>query len=398
MTAPPTAAAQHGFCDAIGVIRGNCQNCHGASRMYGAPMSMVTYDDLQKPAVTDATKKVYQLVALRIHDANKPMPPSGFSRLADPDLATLDGWIGGGALPGADPTCGGAATANPPAGTGAPVVNAPPTQQPDFVWPEDCETHYTLLISNGAPGTKQSVQPGQEVHTSVNFTPPWTGAVQSIAFKPITDNAKIIHHWILYSADGAFLTGWAPGSDGTRIPLPSDVGMYLPPSGQMRMDIHYNNLGGTTVEQDASGVEMCVISTASKFRKNTATVVGISGNANAPAHQRVDNATTCTVTASMGSATLIYNSPHMHMLGVHAKFELIQGGKTTVLHDAPFSFDDQHNWVLDPRVTVMSGDKFTVTCSYQNDTNKAVTFGENTGNEMCFNFVTVYPKGGFSCR
>jgi hypothetical protein len=26
-----------------------------------------------------------------------------------------------------------------------------------------------------------------------------------------------------------------------------------------------------------------------------------------------------------------------------------------------------------------------------------VTFGENTENEMCFNFILVYPKGGFSC-
>ncbi|MET0384957.1 MAG: hypothetical protein ABW321_03310 [Polyangiales bacterium] len=38
-----------------------------------------------------------------------------------------------------------------------------------------------------------------------------------------------------------------------------------------------------------------------------------------------------------------------------------------------------------------------ITCSYQNDTDRAAGFGENTGDEMCFNFVMVYPKDNFGC-
>jgi hypothetical protein len=386
---PGTATAAEGsFCSTIGVMRNRCQTCHGATRQFGAPMSLVTYDDLKKPAFSDPTKKVYQLVGTRIHDTAKPMPPSGNPTLQAGEIATIDAFVKADAPAPSDPTCGGA-----PA---APTENPAPATE--VKWPDDCDAHYQMLSYSGSPGTKYTIQPGQEIHPQVMIAIPWKGEVQAVAFRPIVDNSKVLHHWILNGADGTFITGWAPGGQGNKTPLPADVGMYMPSSGQLRLDMHYNNLTGTAAEQDASGVEVCVISDKAKFRKNTATVVGIIGNANAPAHQHVDNATTCTVTASMGTATLIGNSPHMHLLGVHAKFELTQDGKQTVLHDDAFSFDDQHSWPLDPAVTVKTGDKFTVTCSYTNNTDKGATFGENTGNEMCFNFVTVYPKGGFSCR
>jgi hypothetical protein len=396
------AAAPAAFCAALGVIRNKCQTCHSAQRMFGAPMSLVTYDDLQKPAVTDPSKKVYQLVSARIHDATHPMPPINNPTLDASELAKMDGWIAGGALPGADPTCPNLAAApTPTQATSNPAGAAPPNTTPDadgYPWPNDCEKHYKLLIYSGTQGAgqKMSVAASMESHPQVSITPPWKGDVQALAFKPITDNAKVLHHWILYAPDGTFIMGWAPGNTGSQ-PLPDDVGVYLPSSGNMRMDVHYNNLGGNSVEQDASGVEVCTIETPSKFRKNLASVQGVMGNANVPAHQHVDNTTTCTVKADMGSATILANSPHMHKLGTHAKFVLTQGGMDTVLRDAPFSFEDQRSYNFTPPVVVKSGDKLTVTCSFTNDTNKAVGFGENTEDEMCFNFILVYPRGHFSC-
>ena len=165
----------------------------------------------------------------------------------------------------------------------------------------------------------------------------------------------------------------------------------------MRMDVHYNNLGGTQTEMDASGLEVCTIETPSKFRKNVASVEGIVGNATVPAHQMVDNTSSCMVTTSMGSATVLTNSPHMHKYGTHAKLVITQNGQDTMLHDAAFSFEDQRAYALQPSLVVKSGDKFTITCSYNNTSDRTVTFGENTEDEMCFNFILVYPRGGFSC-
>jgi hypothetical protein len=76
---------------------------------------------------------------------------------------------------------------------------------------------------------------------------------------------------------------------------------------------------------------------------------------------------------------------------------ITQDGKDTMLHDAPFSFEDQRAYSMAPALVVKSGDKFTITCSYNNTSDRTVTFGENTEDEMCFNFILVYPRGGFSC-
>jgi hypothetical protein len=217
-------------------------------------------------------------------------------------------------------------------------------------------------------------------------------------FKPITDNPKVLHHWIMYAGDGAFLAGWAPGNDESKNQLPADVGMYLPSGSgaQLRLDVHYNNVGGTTAETDASGVEVCVVSTASKLRKNIATTYGFTASANAPAHStNYDDVATCTVN---GTAHVISGSPHMHKLGVHAKLVLTQGGQQKVVHDAPFSFDDQRIYPWNPELLLSTGDQVQTTCTYTNPTDQNVSFGPNTENEMCFNFVLYYPKGGFTCR
>lgn len=294
---------------------------------------------------------------------------------------------------GASGSAGSAATTNP--SSGVEVSGSAGSND----WPADCEQHYRFLANTNGTG-KYSVPAGTQQHPQFFFTPTWSGNVQALKFKPITDNDRVLHHWIMYSGtDGAFLSGWAPGNDGGG-DLPPDVGMYVP-SGSgatLRLDVHYNNVGGTAAEQDASGVEVCIVSTPSKLRPNTATVQGLTASATVGAHMMVDNTATCRVTASMGPVHLLSNSPHMHKLGVYAKLVLTQAGQQMVLHDAPFSFDEQRIYPFRPDVVVNTGDSFATTCSYNNTTDQTVRFGQNTENEMCFNFVLYYPKGGFSCR
>ncbi len=414
-TGSPTTSGAGSWCDALAVLRNPCQQCHGSQRMFGAPMSMVTYKDMIAPAVSDNTKKVYQLVRVRIHDAQKPMPPSGFAALTAPQLAALDSWIDAGALPGADPTCAGsggtgaagAGGMQTPAGgstgaAGAGGSTMDPTTDPgnpnSAEWPADCEAHYTFLASGTGGTGKYSIPAGTEQHPSFNFPVPWTTEVQGVAYKPVVDNGKVLHHWILYGGDGAFLAGWAPGN--TSGSVPSDVGIYLPngAGASLRLDVHYNNLGGMQTETDASGVEFCVISDPSKMRPHTATTYGIIGDATAPAHQMVDNTTNCMVSASMGEVHLIGESPHMHRLGVHAKLLLTRStGEQVVVHDMPFDFNEQRAYGITPDLVVNTGDQFAITCSYDNTTDTNVYFGQNTEDEMCFNFVMYWPKGGFTC-
>jgi len=350
-------------------------------------MPLTSYADLRAPALSDSNQSVYQRVQSRIHDPQRPMPPGG---MPSEDLALLDNWLAQGA--DEDPSC----AAQPPA--------LQPEVTPEFQWPSDCEEFYTVTTSDSSDHTKKySVAPGAEEHPQFIFDAPWgNDNVQVLAYRPITDNARVLHHWILYEnastgifaggLGGKFLLGWAPGSQGNTDGMPPEVGLYMPGGKQsLRLDVHYYNLASNQPELDQSGLEMCITRTP---RKYTATVIGLTGNATAKVG-RSDNATSCTA-AVTGDVRFLSVSPHMHKLGVHAKLEQTRNGQTTALHDDAFDFNDQRVWPLD-NLQIQSGDVLTTTCSYENDTGRVVAFGQNSDDEMCFNFVTYYPMGSFSC-
>jgi hypothetical protein len=82
----------------------------------------------------------------------------------------------------------------------------------------------------------------------------------------------------------------------------------------------------------------------------------------------------------------------------HMKFTLERAdGEKIVMHDQSFNFEEQGQFDLKEPLQVNKGDKLITTCTYDNDTDKTVTFGENTGNEMCFNFALYYPQGALKC-
>jgi hypothetical protein len=312
----------------------------------------------------------------------------------------------GAEFPGATAAAGGAAPVTTPVAMQGGAA-APPTPATGD-WPADCEEHYRILVFPSGQGLgstdKVSVPAGMEIHPQYVFQSPWgTAEVQAVKFNPVTDNPKVLHHWILNgppigstssNAATKFISGWAPGQSGD--PLPMDVGMYLP-SGSLRLDVHYNNLTGTATEMDKSGVEICVIKNKANFRKNTAAVIGLVGSASVPAHStNYSMPVTCTATTKGGPVYFLGSSPHMHKLGVHGYLGLTSGGKKTALVDTDFSFGDQKIYPLD-HVAINTGDQLTTTCTFTNPGNAAVSFGENTGNEMCFNFTTYYPMGNLTC-
>src|SRR5262245_26795932 len=87
---PPGSRASGLPCDVGAILQKNCQTCHAATPAYGAPMPLVSYADL-------ATNHVADRVKARIHDDNKPMPPSPNPRLSASDMAVIDKWVGAGA-------------------------------------------------------------------------------------------------------------------------------------------------------------------------------------------------------------------------------------------------------------------------------------------------------------
>jgi len=366
------------WCDVKQTLDERCIVCHDGQRTAGAPMALKTYDDLLAPAFSDPTKKVFELVGVRVHDPVRPMPPQ--MPLTAEQLAAIDAWVAASAPPSADPSC---------------PDNAPIETPEENPWPDNCDQTYRVLAA--PTGQKNTVAPGVETHPQYPVSAPWAGEeVQAIAWRAITDNPKVLHHWILYGPSRQFLFGWAPGKDRNE-PIPDDVGVFLP-SGAMTLDVHYNNLLGMQPEQDASGVEICVLKRPN-FRPKTATTAAnlTSFLINVPpGASDFDVTGSCTHTGQ--PVRLLSVSPHAHRTATHMRFTIERAsGETVVMHDAAFNFEEQTTYPLDPPVVVESGDRIITTCTYTNDTSRAITFGENTGNEMCFNFALYEPMGGLNC-
>jgi len=400
-------------CDVDAVLRGKCQSCHGTVPLNGAPVPLVTYADTQAHAVSSPTMSVWQVMQTRVHSTTMSvMPPRGQPALSAAELASLDAWFAAG-TPAGTKACGssGASGSTGAGGSngagGAPGISTPGVG-PDAL---PCKpTHYFRAHAEGSSTAKYPVpNPSQDSYTCFNFKSPFAPGEQATAWAPITDDARVIHHWILYGTtspvtDGSItqgceattllathVAGWAPG--GQNAVFDPDVGLTLDYP-YYQLQVHYNNLRYSDAA-DASGVAFCSTTTP---RQNAAGIVvlgnmlfSIPANANDYA---VNN--TCSNLSADGKTpiTVVSTSPHMHLLGTGFRTQHMRGlmdmGDLSNIPLGTWSFDGQRAYEVNRR-QIMPGDSLRTTCYYDNPNPKAVNFGPKTSDEMCFNFITVYP-------
>ncbi len=86
--------------------------------------------------------------------------------------------------------------------------------------------------------------------------------------------------------------------------------------------------------------------------------------------------------------------PHQHKLGTHHKFTVTRDAVTTTLHDDAYNFSEQNYYLSSPEFAVEVGDKLETTCTWLNDTNGNVGWGESSNQEMCFTGLYRYPALG----
>jgi hypothetical protein len=416
-----------------------CKACHDGKGTAGTPMGLMTYEDFRAPSHSNPSIPVYQMVEMRVHDAVKPMPMSGM--LPASDLAVIDAWVNAGA-----PDCGFAHATGATAGTsgaatggagGAPAsttgatstgaAGAGTSASADYLSPDgtyfikeppgslpvgpdapDAEFCFNLVAHNTQmplPMDPSEFQvAAREFYHQFDFKVPYTQTMVALSMKPIVDNSKVLHHWLLFhiqsdtGTDGAnedeiglqigkeLVSGWAPGGNVPELPV--GVGVEMPkPGGFMTLEIHYYNSTGTT-QPDRSGVRMCM---TSKIPANVATLTWLgTENINIPAMAQGTATGTCTPGTTSADIHLVYASPHMHKLGSHMKTVINRkGGGTDVVVDQAFAFSDQRTYPT-PFV-VHAGDTLTTTCTWMNNTPATVNFGTSTTAEMCYNFVYSYP-------
>lgn len=418
------------------LLADRCQMCHANPPLYGAPMALVRYEDLQAQAVSNHTLKVHQMVVKRIqpNSGQPPMPPVASNRLNASQIAMITAWSNAGApegTPPATPTGAGPAmkpetgggtdsggsssasgtTANPPAGTGS-SGGTPPgggtTPGGGSTGKPDPEEPYTTInvtapqaaIANGTMDLYGCFR------TVVKLSAP----MHAVEIDPVIDKAAVVHHVLLFRDNSKsypaskmgflcaldtvtnpsleLLHGWAPG--GKPFVMPPEAGVRINDGDYLIAQIHYNNLTGPGVV-DSSGMSF---KATARLRPNDAAMLGVGTQSFSlpPGQSSVSRSGDCTLASPMH---VFSYWPHMHLLGKNLAFGVMRGGSGSpaMLAQTEFSFEQQiafpGNWDF------AAGDVLTTTCTWDTTSRQSTTtFGEQTTEEMCYTFVAYYPPIG----
>jgi hypothetical protein len=314
-----------------------------------------------------------------------PQPPN--MPLDAAEQKTIDDWVAAGA-PAGTGSCSSSSSTTGSAGTGG-GMGASCT--PD-----------TMIV----PASKYTVATSpSDQYICYGVDVPVSQKRHITAFLPKIDNAKVVHHILLFQApssqpagptscsfggNGSALIGvWAPGNDG--FVLPPEAGFPMEGTAHFMLQVHYNNLMQLTGEMDGSGFGLC---TTDVLRPNDADVIAFgTEKISIPAHGTQDVTCTFGIPAGAGPYHVIAGMPHMHKLGtVISNTALPAGGGAPVDlgNRNPWNFDTQY-W--SPVTAVLNaGDTVSTRCAWNNPGSANVGFGEKTTDEMCFSFALYYPK------
>ncbi len=377
-------------CDIEKIVTTSCGSCHGASPAGGAPMSLTSLADFQADGVTDSSKKVYELAKTRINAKTKPMPP--INPLSAADLATLNAWLDKDAPAGTGSCSGSSGDAG-----------APPVSDGSDIDTTGLDCHKFLAHAEGDKNAKFQLGTAVDRYVNFGFQAPWQGTLYGKLVRPVIDNSKVLHHWLLYRepvADGSIadtigqhgsgelVHGWAPGGVPMDFTKLGDVAFELP-STTYSVEIHYNSDDPTA--QDASGVEVCGV------QQKPANIASLSwlgydqgGTISYATGVCLDPEDTWTGTCAPTAQEpihILFMVPHLHKTGTHLK-SIINSpdGSTRVLHDADFDFAYQIAYPANE--VLMPGETITTTCSYSAPN----CAGQSTTQEMCYLFTYAYPQ------
>jgi len=367
-------------CDVAEVLDRKCNGCHSSPPAFGAPMPLVTADDLHAPARSNPAKKVHEIVGTRIHDTVRPMPPS--RPLDAPDMAIVDAWLAAGA-PRSAATC--ADAGSPDGGTDTLPCNPDTTLAPPSKW------------------TLEAERPDDYVCYGVEVTA--TQKRHAIAMGPKIDNRRVLHHLDVYEAPTAFpstpqrcsafgasdwrmVYAWAPGAK--NLVLPPAAG--FPISGTMHyvVQIHYSNVTHLAGEVDGSGVDIC---TTDQLRPNDADVMAF-GSEQFIIPPRASYDLTCRVALSSAwpELNLFAVLPHMHGFGRSMTHTLHPRNGTPIELAKETAWDPNNQSWYPIDATLKPGDRVSTRCGWVNTTDDPVYFGDASLDEMCYAFTMYYPR------
>lgn len=297
--------------------------------------------------------------------------------------------------------CGGGGNASP---DGAVVADASPNADapgPES-WPDASADGYTTLIARG-----WTMSPGTELYRCTRLTV--QEDVYITGFRALAPLGT--HHTVLSvrdapsQPDGDYDCGagslahsmiFASGVGTDDMVLPPGVAIKVSAGQQLDLNLHLYNVGDSGLT-GTSGTMVKLVPAAEVQQEAEVVFGGQYGIVLSPDAQNQQTVNGGCVFNQ--DATVMALWPHMHQLGRHIRVVHQSGAGDVALLDAPFDFNEQRNYAIDP-IQVAAGERLDIDCTYLNDTGGFVTFGDSSDKEMCFVGIYRYPATGaglFDC-
>ncbi|KAH9503097.1 DBH-like monooxygenase protein 2 [Bulinus truncatus] len=254
-----------------------------------------------------------------------------------------------------------------------------------------------------------------------DLTPP--GDYHLVAVKPVLNNADVIHHMVLFGCPDhnldmkpfecdmvpsakcqSFLSIWTIGLKGeclhpeTGIRLGGTEGIKY-----LALQVHWNNPENITTWTDNSGLKLYI--TQKKRRHNAAIFTTGRQDFILPARTSSivleSNCTSgCTRTKLRGPIYITSAFNHMHRAGVKMSILIKYANKTTkyLTKDDNYNYDSpQVFYYTDRPVKLEPGDEILTKCEFNTSArNSSTRWGQATADEMCYGFITYFPKENFT--
>ena len=371
--------------DVLPIVQDRCQGCHAEQGI--APFPLMTYEEAKVQASSIANAVVTRTMPPWMAD-DSCYPLADSPRLSDEEIATIVQWNDLGA-PAGDPNDA-PAPKNPQAGLE--WVDA--TFQPDVPYtPKDAVSDdYRCFILPPA-FTKATdvigfeVIPGTaaEVHHVILATAPEADARAA-------DDAEDGPGWTCYGGIGVdqanvrMLGGWAPGAGATR--FPEGTGIRVSSGQVIVMQVHYNLANGAKPDQTTLKLQYAKQAVAKQ-----AIIFPISASPISIPPQSTGYSVTGTFSLGdlsplLSQATVYGVTPHMHELGREISVRNVTTDQCLV-HVPAWDFHWQRPYQFVEPLVIHKDDTIELKCTWDNPTDRTVTWGEGTSDEMCVNFFYV---------
>ena len=395
-------------CEISEIIQQYCNDCHGENPKYGAPMSLLTVADFEKNTL-DGSERIGDRAIERMKATTQAMPPKPYPTVPSDTVdkfsqwwaahhetsATWDNCSGGQGGTSSGGAAGSSGSSQGGAGTGGSIST-------------DCVPDLTVT----APEPYEMPETKGDQYICTGFEIPASGVKRHMtAFFPNIDNDKIVHHIILFEAPEAqsptsvscsgnifppswtMLYGWAPGTPEAKLPIEAGFPIEADEDKHLVLQVHYSNLNHLAGEKDQSGVSLC---TTEKLRENDAGILAL-GTYDINVAPHATWTTQCRlnmVNYSFLPLHVFQALPHMHQYGTINRTEVEHPDGSIEPMGVADPWDFYSQIAYPTNITLDQGDSVVTTCSWNNTSDSWLDYGEKTSDEMCFNFLSYYPRTG----